>query len=337
MDQFVMTEFGTPGATTHEIVVQPDEAGTRLDALLAQKFPHCSRVFLRKVIHAGNVLVNELLVRAAFRLKEGNRIQVRLPDLPAEGPEPEDIPLEILYEDEHLAAINKPPHMVVHPARGNWKGTLTAALAHHFQQLSDAGGPARPGVVHRLDRETSGVIVIAKTNRAHFELSSQFESRVTEKEYRAIVCGHPDRDRDLLDLPIGIHPYQREKMAIRADHSTSREAQTFYEVLERFSGFAFMRLVPRTGRTHQLRVHLAHIHLPVLCDRQYGGRCEIRQGELRGDRDDTLLLSRQALHAYSLRIQHPITRLPLEFVAPLPDDMQRVLDELRQFRSTVGR
>jgi 23S rRNA pseudouridine1911/1915/1917 synthase len=283
------------------------------------------------------VLVNELQVRAAFRLKEGNRIQVRLPDLPAEGPEPEDIPLEILYEDEHLAAINKPPHMVVHPARGNWKGTLTAALAHHFQQLSDAGGPARPGVVHRLDRETSGVIVIAKTNRAHFELSSQFESRVTEKEYRAIVCGHPDRDRDLLDLPIGIHPYQREKMAIRADHSTSREAQTFYEVLERFSGFAFMRLVPRTGRTHQLRVHLAHIHLPVLCDRQYGGRCEIRQGELRGDRDDTLLLSRQALHAYSLRIQHPITRLPLEFVAPLPDDMQRVLDELRQFRSTVGR
>ncbi len=315
-----------------ELVVSPETAGSRLDTFLAQQFLHHSRVFLSKAIHAGSVLVNGIQVRSAYRLKVGQVILVRLPELPSEGPQPEAIPLEILYEDEHLAAVNKPPDMVVHPAKGNWKGTLTAALAYHVQQLSDAGGPARPGVVHRLDRETSGVIVIAKTNRAHFELSSQFEQRVTEKEYRAIVVGVPSRDRDWLDLPIGIHPYQREKMAIRDDHPSAREAQTFYEVLERFEGFASIRVLPKTGRTHQIRVHLAHVHLPVLCDRQYGGRCEIRLGEIARSDDDSVLLARQALHALSLKIYHPITRLPLVITAPLPNDMQTVLDALRQNR-----
>lgn len=324
-------DFEIP-AESIEIVVSPEHAGLRLDVYLAQQYPNYSRVFLRKVIHAGGALVENAQVRSAYRLKGGHRISLHLPQLPVEGPQPEDIPLEILYEDEHMAAVNKPPDMVVHPAKGNWKGTLTAALAHHFQQLSDAGGPARPGVVHRLDRETSGVIVVAKTNRAHFELCSQFEQRTTEKEYRAIVVGMPNRDRDWLDLPIGVHPYQREKMAIRADHVTSREAQTFYEVLERFDGFASMRVLPKTGRTHQIRVHLAHVHLPVLCDRQYGGRSELKIGELARNDDPGTLLSRHALHAYSLKVQHPITGRPLEFVAPLPKDMQSVLEALRQFR-----
>ena len=325
-------EEGELSAAPLDVVVLPEQSGLRLDAFLAQQFPHYSRVHLRKVIHAGGVLVNGAKVRSAYRLKAGHLVQIHLPDLPQEGPQPEDIPLEILYEDEHLAAINKPADMVVHPAKGHWRGTLTAALAHHFQQLSDVGGPARPGVVHRLDRETTGVIVIAKTNRAHFELSSQFEQRVTEKEYRAIVVGRVDRDRDLLDFPIGVHPYQREKMAIRSDHPTSREAQTFYEVLERFDGFASVRVMPKTGRTHQIRVHMAHIHCPVLCDRQYGGRCELTRGELHHTDDSAVLLKRHALHAYSLKIRHPVTRTPLEFVAPLPNDMQSVLDELRASR-----
>ena len=146
------------------------------------------------------------------------------------GPHPEEIPLDILYEDEHIIAVNKPPGMVVHPARGHWSGTLASALSFHFRQLSSVGGPTRPGIVHRLDRDTSGVMVVAKTDPMHFALAAQFETRTTEKEYFAITAGVPDRDRDIIEQPIGVHPHQREKMAIRAGHSTSREATTFYEV-----------------------------------------------------------------------------------------------------------
>src|SRR5690606_4054158 len=144
-----------------------------------------------------------------------------------EGPRPENIPLEVLFEDDQLAVINKPPGMVVHPGKGHWSGTLTAALQFHFDQLSTAGGPARPGIVHRLDRDTSGVLVVAKTDRAHLRLAEQFEQRVVEKEYFAVCAGAADRDRDTIDLPVGAHPYQRDKMAIRRDHVTSREAQSF--------------------------------------------------------------------------------------------------------------
>jgi len=266
-------------------------------------------------------------------LRLGHAVSIRLPELPVEGPRAENIPLEILYEDEHLAAVNKPPAMVVHPGRGHWKGTLTAALAWHFQQLSSIGGPARPGVVHRLDRDTSGVIVVAKTNQAHFALAGQFEERETEKEYLTIVVGNPDRDRDVIDAPIGVHPYQREKMAIRHHHETSKPSRTFYEVIERFPGFAIVRVLPHTGRTHQIRVHLAHIGFPVLCDRQYGGRCQITRGELTRDpQDQEVLLQRHALHARRLVVFHPASGKPLEFVAPLPPDIQGVWDALRAAR-----
>jgi 23S rRNA pseudouridine1911/1915/1917 synthase len=219
--------------------------------------------------------------------------------------------------------------MVVHPSRGHGGGTLANALAHHFSTLSAVGGPTRPGIVHRLDRDTSGVIVVAKTDAAHMALAAQWESRSIEKEYIALVAGVPDRDRDRIEQPIGMHPHQREKMAIRADHSTTREASTFYEVLERFRRFALLRVTPKTGRTHQIRVHLAHIGCPVLCDRLYGGRALITVGELSGNDDATVLLDRQALHARRLRFAHPATRQIIEIEAPLPDDMQRVLDVLR--------
>ena len=305
-----------------ELVISAEDVGRRLDIFLAHQFPHYSRVHLKKMIHAGGAKVNGQPVRAAFKLRLGQQVSVVLPELPVKGPQPENIPLEILFEDEQLAAINKPANMVVHPGRGHWQGTLTAALAFHFGQLSTIGGAARPGIVHRLDRETSGVIVIAKTNRAHFELASQFEERSLEKEYFALVIGELNRDRDEIDAPIGIHPYQREKMA-----------QTFYEVVERFKGYAAVKLLPHTGRTHQLRVHLAHIGNPVLCDRQYGGRNQITRGEIRGEpADTTVLLERHALHARRLQITHPVTRERLEFVAPLPPDMTAILDELRVHR-----
>jgi 23S rRNA pseudouridine1911/1915/1917 synthase len=316
-----------------DLIVPPEHAGARLDWYLAQQFSSYSRVMLRKIINAAGVQVDGNRVKAAHKLQAGERITISLPELPREGPQPENIPLEVLYEDEHLAVINKPPGMVVHPGKGHWAGTLTAALQFHFDQLSSAGGAARPGIVHRLDRDTSGVIVVAKTDRAHLRLAEQFEARTTEKEYFAICAGRADRDRDTIDLPIGIHPYQRERMAIRRDHESSREAQTFYEVAERFDGFIAFRVRPKTGRTHQIRLHLVTINCPVLCDKQYGGRASITLGELQRSADETVLLDRQALHARRLKIQHPETGEPLEFEAPIPADLERTLAALREFRT----
>jgi 23S rRNA pseudouridine1911/1915/1917 synthase len=320
------------------LTVEQADAGSRLDAFLARSLPKYSRVQLRKVIGAGGVRVNGQGTKVAHRLSAGDAVSVVLPPMNAAGPNPENIPLDILYEDDCVIAVNKPPGMVVHPARGHWSGTLASALSFHFQQLSRVGGETRPGIVHRLDRDTSGVIVVAKTDPMHYALAAQFENRTTEKEYFAITSGVPDRDRDIIEQPIGMHPHQREKMAIRAGHSTSREATTFYEVLERFAGYAVVKVLPKTGRTHQIRVHLAHIGCPVLCDKLYGGRAAITRGELRrhlphGPRtadDDDIVLSRQALHAHRIKLAHPATGQPIQFVAPLPADLQRVLDELRR-------
>jgi 23S rRNA pseudouridine1911/1915/1917 synthase len=315
----------------HELVVEPDQSGVRLDAYLADRFPQYSRTHLRRIIGRGRVLVDGQPTKAAQRLHEHQHVRIGLPPLPQEGPQPEDIPLEILYEDECLIAVNKPSAMVVHPAKGHWSGTLTAALAFHFQQLSQVGGSTRPGIVHRLDRDTSGVIVVAKTDQVHLQLASQFEARTTRKEYFVIVKGRCDHDRDVIEAPIGRHPYQREKMAIRAQHVTSRPARTRYEVAERFAGWTALRVFPETGRTHQIRVHLAHIGYPVLCDRLYGGRAQITRRELlvRGQ-DETVILNRQALHAHRLTLLHPVTHEPIELVAPLPKDLEDVLMVLRE-------
>ena len=315
-----------------ELIVGEDHVDARLDAFLASQFATYSRVKLRQAINAGNVQVDGQRTKAAYHLRLGQKITITLPELPADGPEPEDIPLDVLYEDDYLIAVNKSPDMVVHPAKGHWSGTLTSALAFRFSQLSSVGGPTRPGIVHRLDRETSGVMVVAKTDQAHLGLASQFEARTTEKEYTAIVIGSLDRDRDVIEQPIGVHPYHREKMAIRVGHPTTRDAKTFYEVTERFRGFALVKVLPKTGRTHQIRVHLAHAGAPVLCDRIYGGRSQITLGELTGNDETDVLLDRQALHARRLALTHPITNEIIEFVAPLRSDMQAVLDLLRVHR-----
>jgi len=316
-----------------ELVVGDADSGTRLDAFLAKAFPKYSRMQLRRIIGAGGVRVNDLGTKVAHRLQPGNRVSIFLPLMPSAGPNPENIPLEILYEDDVMLAINKPPFMVVHPSRGHWSGTLTSALAFHFDQLSTAGGAHRPGIVHRLDRDTSGVMVVAKTDTCHFALAEQFADRTTEKEYLAITSSVPDRDRDVIEQPIGVHPYQREKMAIRSNHETSRQATTFYEVQERLRGFGILKMLPKTGRTHQIRVHLAHIGTPVLCDRLYGGRAEIKRGELSGDlRDQEVVLNRQALHARRITFDHPETKQRLEIEAPIPADMQRAIDILRELR-----
>jgi 23S rRNA pseudouridine1911/1915/1917 synthase len=318
-----------------ELVVQDAEAGWRLDAYLARHFIEYSRVHLRRVITAGGVQIDGRGGKPAYRLLAGQRVTVVLPEIPREAPKPENIPLDILYEDEQLVVVNKPAGMVVHPARGHWSGTLAGALQYHFGgTLSGSGGPTRPGIVHRLDRDTSGVILVARTDLAHYQLARQFADRSIEKEYFTIVCGCPERDRDCIDRPIGFHPHVREKMAIRRDDPSSRSACTFYEVLERFSGFASLKILPKTGRTHQIRVHLNHLGCPVLCDRQYGGRSQITRGELCSNPADTLvILSRQALHARRLKFRHPADGRVLEIEAPLPGDMESVLRELRNIQN----
>ncbi|MFN7292617.1 MAG: RluA family pseudouridine synthase [Pirellula sp.] len=331
-----------PGETLEnvEFVVPEEHEGKRVDLFLTLMLDGYSRVFLRRIIADDQVFVDGRPVKPAFKVFQGQRIRIgTLPPPPTDGPIPEKIPLDILFEDEYLAVINKSPGMVVHPAKGHWSGTLTAALAHHFQQLSDAGGATRPGIVHRLDRDTSGVIAIAKTNEVHFKLSAQFEAREVTKTYMALVLGKLDRDRDWINQPIGHHPYQREKMAIRSGHESSRDASTYFEVVERFEGYALLNVLPKTGRTHQIRLHLAHIGCPILCDRLYGGHAQVTRGQLLRRHalglppkpgDETVELERQALHAHKLELTHPKTGEKLQFVAPVPDDFERVLNVLRK-------
>jgi 23S rRNA pseudouridine1911/1915/1917 synthase len=228
---------------------------------------------------------------------------------------------------------------VVHPAKGHWAGTLASALAYRYGQLSCAGGGHRPGIVHRLDCDTSGALVVARTEQAHAGLARQFAARSVQKQYVAIVVGVPDRDHDVIRRSIGVHPRQREKMAIRVGHVTSRDAETVYRVVDRFDGYARLLVEPRTGRTHQIRVHLSSIGYPVLCDRRYGGQARITVGQVQHQADlnwaedpATVLLERQALHACRLALVHPVSGQPLAVEAPLPADLETVLAALRRYR-----
>lgn len=314
--------------------VDSEDHATRLDKYLAIKIPSYSRVQLRTAINAGEVTVDGRTAKPSYRLKQGQSVLCELSAPAIVVPQPEDIPLDILYEDEDLIAINKPAQMVVHPAKGHWKGTLVSALTHHFQQLSSVGGPERPGIIHRLDRDTTGVIVVAKHDQAHQLIAKQFEDRTTRKEYHCLTLGIPDRDRDLIDEPIGPHPYVRERMAVRLDHPKARSAQSFFHVLERFRHIALLQIEPKTGRTHQIRVHLQHLGYPILADKLYGGRYPITEEFLTTGRDhlqkeETSVLTRQALHSAKLTITHPRTGDSLTFEAPYPPDLEETIRILR--------
>ena len=307
----------------------------RLDSFLVKHFGGFSRVKLQRAIADETVLLDAHKAKSSTRLKEGQVVQFLPLKKEPEGSIPENIPLDLLYEDQHFVAINKPPNMVVHPAKGHWAGTLTSALTYHFETLSTIGGRTRPGIVHRLDRDTSGVILVARTDDAHSALSQQFEARTVSKEYFTIVTPAPDRDRDQIDKPIGDHPYHREKKAIRENHSSSRAASSFYEVQERFRGFAAVKVKPKTGRTHQIRVHMGHIGCPVLCDKLYSGRASVTLKDFSGRASDAdqMVLERQALHAHRIEFDHPATGDRMKIEAPLPADIVATLEALKQFRS----
>jgi 23S rRNA pseudouridine1911/1915/1917 synthase len=329
-----------PGEHPIDHVVRLKVDGQRLDQYLAAQFPDFSRSLLRKAIDAGTITVGGQPAKASYKVRNGDLLRIWLPT-PRHGlPTPEDIPLSILYEDDVLAVISKPADMVVHPAKGNWSGTLANALSHHFGSLSQAGGEYRPGIVHRLDRDTSGVILVAKEEQTHRALAMQFELRRVFKEYVAITQGVLDRDSDYIELKITRHKHDRVKMAVTDDDEDelAKDACTYYEVMERFRGYTLVRVQPRTGRTHQIRVHLASVECPVLADKAYSGRDRLLLSDLvPGVEPDEVLMPRQALHAHRLRFEHPRSRAWVEVVAPLPEEFERTLAALRQHRSPARR
>ncbi len=303
----------------------------RIDKYLHSRFSNHSRVMLQNIIKAGAVKVNGKIVKPSFNLKPGDKIELTLPEIPGKDIKPEDIPLDIIFEDDDIIVLNKQANMIVHPARGNINGTLVNALAFYSDKLSSGLGEFRPGIVHRLDKNTTGVMVAAKNDTAQWKIAKQFETRQTKKTYLAVVHGTPELTADRINAPLGIHPRRREKYAIRPD--IGKEAVTFYEVLESFRGFSLLRLTPKTGRTHQIRVHLSYIKHPVVADDMYGGKF-IYPWQL-ADSEPAVqepVINRSALHASTLGFKHPTTGKMVTFEAPIPEDMQNLLDILRKYR-----
>jgi 23S rRNA pseudouridine1911/1915/1917 synthase len=308
-----------------DVVVPPDAAGERLDRFLAAVPGIATRSHAKQLIAAGRVIVDGATRKSAYLLRGGERIEV---DVPAPEPlalEPEAIPLRVLYEDAELLAIDKPPGMVVHPAPGARRGTLVHALAHRLGTLPAAGDPERPGIVHRLDKDTSGVLIVARTRRAHESLARQFRDRTVEKAYVAVVRGTLASPTGRIDRPIGRHPRERKRMSVHGVRG--RAAVTRWTVVERLAGATVVRLVPETGRTHQLRVHLAALGHPIVGDPVYGAR--------RAGRGGGPAFPRQALHAEAIGFAHPATGERLTIRAPVPADIQQLIATLRQAAGTT--
>ncbi len=321
---------------TLEITLQSEPSEPRLDRFLAQRWAQHSRAAYQKLIKAGRVRVNGTSVtKPSAELHQGDHLHVTLMKRKPLGIVPEPIPIDVLYEDDDFLAVNKAPGILVHPARGNPHGTLVNAVAHHAERLSTGGDPYRPGVIHRLDRDTSGVILFAKHDDAHLALARQWEARTVRKQYVALVEGVPQLDADVVDQPLGKDPKVRERYAVRRD---GKAAHSQYEVVERFHGFALVHVWPKTGRTHQIRIHMAHVGHAVVADRMYGSgrRLTLRQvagDALPADEADEVLIDRQALHAAALELRHPSTGEPMRLEAPLPKDMRRTLEALRHWRA----
>jgi len=292
---------------------QSEVSGVRLDAWLAEAVPEHSRARWQGLIREGRVTVNGESVKPNCKLRIDDCVRWTVPGPVEALPQPEEIPLDILYEDRDLIVINKPAGLVVHPAAGHDTGTLVNALLHHCTDLAGIGGEKRPGIVHRLDKDTSGVMVIAKNEAAMNSLARQFKERETEKEYLALVRGEPSPPGGTVETTIGRHPVHRKKMAVNV--RGGRGAVSRYEVLKNFGEVSLVRVRIETGRTHQIRVHMAHIRHPVIGDTVYG-------------RNSSVKAPRQMLHAARLSLTHPATGRRLTFEAPLPADMKNCMDSL---------
>lgn len=309
---------------TIEFNINEETKGTRLDLVLSAGLENYSRSFLQKLFEAGNVSVNgQVCNEKKHKCSQGDKVEIIIPEPETLNVEAEDIPLDIVYEDDEVIVVNKPAGMVVHPAPGNYRGTLVNALMHHCgDNLSSINGVVRPGIVHRIDKNTSGILMVAKTDRAHTSLSQQLAEHSITRKYRAIVYSNIKEDEGTVDAPIGRDPSNRLRNAVIHEGSpgsaSARHAVTHYKVLERFGTFTLIEAALETGRTHQIRVHMSYIRHPLLGD------------ELYGPAKNKLGAKRQMLHAGVLGFVHPVTGEYMEFRCPLPEDFETVLKNLRK-------
>ncbi len=318
------------------------ELNRRLDSYLATRIPFLSRTSIKRLVEEKDVTVNGSFPKPSTKLHKGDVVTVILPPPPSTDIVAEEISLKIIYEDHDLIVLNKDDDIIVHPARSNKSGTLINALAWHFQHVSDGELSsvgeefARPGVVHRLDRHTTGVMVAAKTDTAHWRLGKQFEQRKTRKRYLAVVHGEVEPMSDVIDVPLGKHPTKRDGYAVRWDN-TGKPSTTIFHVRELYEGYTLLELDLKTGRTHQIRLHLQHLGYPIVGDDMYGGKhlkiCDIVPRGIDCNRDRLeIIMKRQALHAGFLAFTHPIAETPCEFTAPMHGDMAEFVKLLRKHR-----
>jgi 23S rRNA pseudouridine1911/1915/1917 synthase len=307
-------------------IVPTEDQGIRLDLFLSREHPDLSRSFLKKLVDRDQVTVAGKAVKAGTKLKSGDRVELTVPPPDPMTAESEDIPIDVLYEDETLIVVNKAPGMVVHPAAGNFSGTLVNAVLHHCGSLSQEGGALRPGIVHRLDKDTSGVLVVAKNDHAHRYLAGQFEEHSISRTYHAVVSGMIRDEQGTVSSLIGRHPTDRKRMSSRPRRG--KKAVTHWKVVRWYNDFTLVEVNLETGRTHQIRVHLASLHHPVLGDPDYGGRKPVGDIPPVRFRRFLSLIKRQALHARTLGFVHPVTHAYMEFHAPPPADFQGVVDAL---------
>lgn len=302
-----------------EINLEIEEKSDRLDRYLAQHLSDLSRSRIQQLIEQGNVLLNGKICTSKKEIvKLGDRVFLEIPAAQPLDLQPENIPLDILYEDDSLLIINKPAGLVVHPAPGHPQGTLVNAILAHCPTLPGIGGVQRPGIVHRLDKDTTGAIAIAKTDQAHQHLQAQLKTKTARRDYLGVVHGSPQTESGTIDLPIGRHPIDRKKMAV-VPVDTGRAARTLWQVQERLGNYTLMHFQLETGRTHQIRVHSAHIGHPIVGDPVYSS-----------GRSVGVNLPGQALHALRLRLQHPVTEELIDVMAPLPPAFTKLLEALRR-------
>lgn len=298
-----------------EHILEGDENSVRIDSWLSGKLEDYSRSYIQKLCLDGNILVNGKTVKSNFKLKTNDRVSVQVPEAEVLDVAAEEIPLDIVYEDEHIIVINKPKGMVVHPAAGNYTGTLVNALMQHCgDSLSDINGVIRPGIVHRIDKDTSGLLVVAKSNQAHEFLSKKLKTHDIKREYIALVEGIIYENTGKIDAPIGRHPVERKKMSVNT--KAGRHAVTHFKVLDRFPAATYLEVKLETGRTHQIRVHLSYINHPIIGDEVYGRKKQ--RFDTRG----------QVLHALRLQFEHPATGLLMQFETPVPEYFKKLLQEL---------